>query len=367
MKVMKVMNKPAEEEEEEEPDLADTIRGAAVHDEGATRSLMKVWGGAETAMRTSEPLDGNIYKYFAFRAFMEKKDTDDAETLFTPPKDTFDRAMIIIGLLFIMIIQIIAPIALLSSNVVYLIDHSFNPFTTPWGSDPEINKCWSYFPSQWLVVFLSQAFLFCFILNAYKGCCSDKEQMQDVFQLALLLEDSGQSVCKCVLFFDAFINSSAAVLLSLSMFSVLFKEADAQGVIMDSLGLAFVLSLDDVASDLGFLGDVWNSSRVGRFYACLAQYNENTKGDDEDADSDDEQMDFAAASKKLNRIPMFFYSTAQCFLMIMLPFALISPFCLMHSAEIDPSLKKLMDGELFAQMAEKMKNSTNLTDALSSE
>jgi len=278
----------------------------------------------------AEPLDGNIYKYFAFRSFMETKH-DGEESLFTPPRKLFDRIVMLVGLVFVMVIQIIAPVALLSSNVFYITEGAFNPFN----SDA---PCWKYQPSQWLTVLLSQAFLFCFILFAYKCVLSDKEQMEKIFHLALLMEESGQTVCKCVLYLDALVNSYAAVFLSLSMFTVLFKAEDAQSVIMDSLGLAFVLNIDDLSSDLGFLGDVWTPSKVGKFYAGMAE----CMRIDDTEESDDVDEDHLNVAKQMNRIPQILYSVAQVMLMLMLPVALVTPFFLKSSAEVDENFKKLL-------------------------
>lgn len=266
-------------------DVAPAVAMAALNGTEAKSNLFRSFQNAQQSLEEAEPLDGNIYKYFAFRNFMETKH-DGEEALFTPPKKLFDRIAMLLGLAFVMVIQIIAPIALLSSNVFYLREGAFNPFR----SDA---PCWSYQPSQWLTVILSQAFLFCFILFSYKTIVTDKEQMEKIFHLALLMEESGQTVCKCVLYLDALVNSYTAVFLSLSMFTVLFKAEDAQSVIMDSLGLAFVLNIDDLSSDLGFLGDVWDPSRVGKFYAGL-----NSCISIEDAEDSEEAEETSALAKQ---------------------------------------------------------------------
>merc|ERR1719277_1377728 len=102
---------------------------------------------------------------------------------------------------------------------------------------------------------------------------------------------------------------------------------------MDSLGMCFVLNLDDLASDLGFLGDVWNCEKVGKFYAALKSM------EDPEAYSDGElklNLDsLKHFSKELNRIPAIVYKVAQFMLMLLLPLAALSPFFLEASAEVD--------------------------------
>merc|ERR1712007_272425 len=95
---------------------------------------------------------------------------------------------------------------------------------------------------------------------------------ETVFRLAKGLEYLGQPVCKCFLVLDALINSWCAISLSICMFAILFKESNAKDVVFDALSLAFLLNVDDIASDFGFLGQVWDPAKVGRPYdVCLGR------------------------------------------------------------------------------------------------
>merc|ERR1712106_960157 len=139
-----------------------------------------------------------------------------------------------------------------------------------------------------------------------------------------------------MLYMDALVNCYTAVLLSLSMFTVLFKSETAQDGIMDSLGLAFVLNIDDLSSDLGFLGDVWDATKVGKFYAglnlCMSA----------DVEGAEEAGELIAIAEQLNRIPHMMYSLAQFSLMLLLPVAFVTPFFLQSSAEVDENLMKIL-------------------------
>merc|ERR1712098_729962 len=75
--------------------------------------------------------------------------------------------------------------------------------------------------------------------------------------------------CVSFLLVDAIINCWCGVALSICMFSILFQEDNAKAVVMDALSLAFLQSIDDLTSDLGFLGPVWDSAKVGAFYGEL--------------------------------------------------------------------------------------------------
>lgn len=286
-----------------------------------------------------EPLDGNIYKYFAFRRFFETPYCGQA-SVFTPPSSTFDYCILTAGLIFIMIIQVLAPIGILSGNAATLIASCYNPFRP----DAYFRN---YELSQWIVVLCAQAFLFCFILNAYKATVSDGNTMKDIGELAALVEKHGQPVRRWVLILDALVNSYAAVFLSVSMFTILFSEENAQGVIFDSLSLAFVLNIDDLSSDLGFLGDVWDANKIGKFLNIMRRSEELFAYDEESPDDEALEVLAKTALDNFIKIPLYIYSVTQYLLLSMLPFALCAPFFVHAKAAVDPNLRKLWYGEIF--------------------
>jgi succinate dehydrogenase/fumarate reductase cytochrome b subunit len=323
-------------------DLSDdftTLNAKAVlHDETAIDTLRAK--GALGFLKKSQPVDGNIYKYFVFRRFMETKHVGD-DSMFSPPEQFFDRACMLVGLVCIMCIQIIAPIALVTTNIFPLIESLRNPF----GADA---PCKDYMPSQWMVVILVVCFLFCFVLNAYNGLVSDMQQMGTVVHICTLMERGGYKTNKCMLVVDALVNTYAAVFLSISMFTVLYGEQTAQAVVMDSLGMAFVMSIDDLASDLGFLSDVWEKDRLGQFYQGL----KDLEAMDAEECGSDSDLD-AEVQKTFLKCTFCIYTVGRIILMMLIPLALISPFVIHSSAMFDAGLQDLMHGKLLDEIAHK--------------
>eukprot|EP00928_Gymnodinium_smaydae_P087696 TRINITY_DN71929_c0_g1_i1.p1 TRINITY_DN71929_c0_g1~~TRINITY_DN71929_c0_g1_i1.p1 ORF type:complete len:364 (-),score=55.53 TRINITY_DN71929_c0_g1_i1:256-1347(-) len=339
-------------ETQEEETLAHVAAKVALKDKDAALKVAAM-DVAKAIEEDGEPLEGNIYKYFAFREFMETKLVGE-ESILNPPSRLFDRLVVRAGLVLIMIIQIVSPIGILTGNVFTLIASVFDPFS------PDA-PFWSYAPSQWIVVLCAQAFLFCFILSAYKGTVSDLANMEQYAELVGLLEKHGQPVNKCMLIADALVNSYAAVFLSVSMFTILFKEENAQGVIMDSLSLAFVLNIDDLSSDLGFLGDVWDAAKVGKFVhvlkhttaaAAVDPESQSSSGEDGDLNHSVAQMEHAIRERFI-KVPVIIYSVTKVLLMLLLPFAMLSPFFVQTAAKLDPNLARLEHGELWNDLMNK--------------
>eukprot|EP00927_Polykrikos_kofoidii_P005018 TRINITY_DN11996_c0_g2_i4.p1 TRINITY_DN11996_c0_g2~~TRINITY_DN11996_c0_g2_i4.p1 ORF type:complete len:343 (+),score=64.60 TRINITY_DN11996_c0_g2_i4:83-1111(+) len=288
----------------------------------------------------SQPVDGNVYKYFVFRHFMEAKHVGD-DSVFSPPEGRFDRACMLVGLVCIICIQIIAPIALITTNIFPLIRSLRNPF----GADAPCN---GYMPSQWMVVILVVCFLFCFVLNAYDGLVSDMKQMGTIAHICHLMEKGGYKTNNFMLVVDALVNTYAAVFLSLSMFTVLYGEQTAQAVVMDSLGMAFVMTIDDLASDFGFLGDVWDKERLGQFYQGLM----DLEAMDAEASGSDSSLDVKVQKTFLKCI-FCIYTVGRIILMMLIPLVLISPFVIQSAAKFDSGLQNVLHGKLFDEIANK--------------
>jgi len=338
-----------------------------------------------------DPIGGNIYKFFAFlsmgthkhafRKGSEDGDEDDEEVaLFTPPKSTFDKSVLYIGLGTIVLIQFVAPLCLFGSNIFKIIGNINFP-------------AWSdYDVTQWLVVLLAWAFLFCFILFCYNAIRDDFDESKKVCRLAEGLSRDGRPVKKWMLVFDAFINCYGAILLSIAMFTVIYNEPDAQGVIMDALAIAFILSIDDIASQLGFLSNVWDSQKVGRFYDEMEkrgllppEQSKEAAKDESDDDSErdastmnsesDEDVDAvqrlgkgfrgAAGEVELIRWPSRIYTCTKCCLFILLILALPTPLYLTTGAEKDEDLMRfinyLTDWENFANNTQTLINDKTST------
>lgn len=215
---------------------------------------------AEKERIDPDELDGNIYKFFALCEFGNKKLYTEKQhelSLFTPPDDIFSKVCLYVGLLSVIAVQVIAPLSLFGSNIFKLVGNI------------DFGAWRSYDITQWFVVMLAWSFLFSFILYCYNSISSDIDSMRKVCRLAEGLATYGRTVRKPVLVMDAVINCYVAICLCIAMFTVLYNEENAQGVVMDALALTFILSIDDIASDLGFLGGVWDPAKVGRFYDKL--------------------------------------------------------------------------------------------------
>eukprot|EP00927_Polykrikos_kofoidii_P005016 TRINITY_DN11996_c0_g2_i1.p1 TRINITY_DN11996_c0_g2~~TRINITY_DN11996_c0_g2_i1.p1 ORF type:complete len:342 (+),score=65.86 TRINITY_DN11996_c0_g2_i1:83-1108(+) len=319
-------------------DLATLNAKAVLHDETAHDTLRAK--GALGFLKKSQPVDGNIYKYFVFRRFMETKHVGD-DSMFSPPEQFFDRACMLVGLVCIMCIQIIAPIALVTTNIFPLIESLRNPF----GADA---PCKDYMPSQWMVVILVVCFLFCFVLNAYNGLVSDMKQMGTIAHICHLMEKGGYKTNNFMLVVDALVNTYAAVFLSLSMFTVLYGEQTAQAVVMDSLGMAFVMTIDDLASDFGFLNDVWDKEKFGQFYLGLM----DLEAKDAEESGSDSSLD-GHVQKTILKCTFCIYTVGRIILMMLIPLVLISPFVIQSSAKFDSGLRDVLHGKLFDEIANK--------------
>mmetsp|Transcript_44567 Transcript_44567/g.105629 ORF Transcript_44567/g.105629 Transcript_44567/m.105629 type:complete len:410 (+) Transcript_44567:85-1314(+) len=204
------------------------------------------------------PISGNIYRYMAFMCFGDLKKGDSGQlSLFDPPEHCHNWLMMHMGIVVVAAVQVLAPLTILITSINALIE-SFD-----WSA-------WRLYDwSQWLVVMLAWGFLFLFILSTYFQISQDSVSGRKVARLARGLRYLRQPVSPTFLILDAAINGYVAVVVSLVMFAVLYQESSALDVLLDALGLAFLQNIDDIASDFGFLGGVWDDKRVGLFYAAL--------------------------------------------------------------------------------------------------
>lgn len=221
-------------------------------------------------------IDGNLYRYFAFRKFGVKK--FNGVSLFTEPPGNFNRVVHKMGLLMVIVIQIVGPLSILVGSVSTL-----NFSLDAWKH---------YTVAQWATVILSWCFLFCFILNAYYNVMSDQKAGQQCDRIARALVAIGQPVDPIWLWLDAGVNCFVAVVCSWCMYSLLLNEETPKAVMMDALGLAFLLRIDDISGEMNFLGGVWDPRKVGRLYEQLRDARLL------DDSSDDECGDSQAASSE---------------------------------------------------------------------
>mmetsp|Transcript_24654 Transcript_24654/g.57246 ORF Transcript_24654/g.57246 Transcript_24654/m.57246 type:complete len:433 (+) Transcript_24654:127-1425(+) len=303
----------------------------------------------------AEPINGNIYRYLAFMTFGKRKinvESMGEKSLLEPPPKAFNFCIMHAGIVFVGLIQVIAPAAIFITSLDDLI------------SAFDLDAWRHYDWNQWLIVMLAWAFLFLFILSTYFQITQEVEASRRCCRLARGLRHLGQPVCECMLILDAIINGYVAVVVSMVMFVVLYQERRAIDVLLDSLSLAFLNNIDDIASDLGFLGGVWDDQRVGDFYAALGE--EGVYRDCNDPDPDDKEgvakadnmmkqltRDFPGADDDLmsgihkaehmaddclGSIPHCIYICTRGWLVLLLMVAVPSPFIFASSAKAaDPN------------------------------
>lgn len=310
-------------------------RGASL-DEALRRALIK------QDEDTPPPIEGNIYKFFAFIDFgFKEHQIAGGATLFQAPGSRKEKALVMLGLGFIMLIQLFAPIAILATSGPKLFG-MYDPFSC---------KHDSY--SQWIVRILAWAFLFCFVLSVYLDTIKEKENCETFVELAHGLMRNGHKVHPTMLTVDAMVNSFAAIFLSLSLFVILFQESDAQGVVMDAMSLAFLCKIDDLASDFSFLGDIWDSDKIGVLYDVLKKRGFFEKKIVQESDEEEGLAERAThkavearakAREAFWQVPFYIYQFTQVILFVILILATVAPLLFkMENVESVDMMKGLKD------------------------
>jgi len=256
------------------------------------------------------------------------------------------------GLLLVIVIQIVGPL-----SVLVAAQESLNFDLEAWKS---------YTRSQWATVILSWCFLFCFILNAYYSLDSDEKTSAMCDRIARALLYVGEPVAPIWLWLDVAVNCFVAVGCSMGMYALLMNEESPKDVMMDALGLVFLLRIDDVAGEIGFLGGVWDSRRVGQLYdqlrsakifdRCGCSDPRDLPPPEEDASSEAEGDEAIAAGGPLRRpgaveaellrrvqqvprqVPRLLFLIAKGILLMLLFLALPSPFLFASKATSQPEL-----------------------------
>jgi hypothetical protein len=285
-------------------------------------------------------LNGNIYRYWAFASFGNQE--FKGRTLFDAPEEPFERMMIRVGLVFIAIIQILAPTIILISNC-----QSWREWFIPVNMEEVSLDAWTSVTKyntfgQWAIVLLAWCFAFCFVLYVYNYICEEMATSKKIARLAHVLNHCGHPVWTPALILGALVKGWDAISLSLSMIIILFKEDTAQGVVFDSLAMAFLLNLDDIASDLGFLGMIWSEGKVGGLYhnlkndglfaeAGLGPVRKIDESDASDSDDDDED-DSALLTNPLVRIPACTYALAKNLLLFLIVVTFVAPILIKSEA-----------------------------------
>mmetsp|Transcript_41819 Transcript_41819/g.75934 ORF Transcript_41819/g.75934 Transcript_41819/m.75934 type:complete len:402 (-) Transcript_41819:110-1315(-) len=320
------------------------------------------------------PIPGNIYRYLAFVRFGKRGVTDlpGDPSLLDLPRKPFNYCMMHVGIVFVALVQVLAPAAILISSLKDLAGQ-YNP------------HAWEHYDwNQWLIVILAWAFLFLFILSTFFQISQEVDASRMCCRLARGLHHLDQPVCKCMLLLDAWINGYVAVVVSAVMFVVLYQEERAINVLLDALSLAFLNNIDDIASDLGFLGGVWDDQRVGSFYDALDKEgvfrdcgdpdpNDKEASDqkgwlERDMLSEDDDLGSVvhkagdAATNTFAHIPHVLYFITQSLLVLLLLFAIPSPFIFASKAKSEGSFAETTAA--FSTAHERATNATNSTRLL---
>lgn len=306
-------------------------------------ALREALGSKEAGVeKPPEAIDGNIYKLFAFAPFgYNKQKAADGATLFNAPESRFEQCLLMAGLFLVILIQTFGPIAILATKGPDLFA-LWNP-----------GGCRKNTYSQWIIMLLAWAFLFCFILMVYIDTTSESKLCAKMCRLATGLKGLGHNIWPSMLIVDAFVNSFASIALSLSLFVILFQEEDAQGVIFDAMSLAFLLKIDDLSSDFGFLGAVWDSDKVGAFYSDLERngFFEEPQKHEHHHKKEDALQAVRKSAVRMERmaentlyvVPQYTYKGTQYALLLLLFLATFAPLLFENKAKSVDFLKAFKD------------------------
>jgi len=220
------------------------------------------------------PVSGNIYMYMALKDFGRSSGLIQTSRAAGTWRMQWVRMA---GFLVIALLQILAPVAIMSYAVSPLQisiqqDGKFDWF--PWfRNDPD----WGVsFQSQRMLGIL---FLFLFVLNGLFVLRSDLEETKKMMFMCRVFEevaeknDDWEQPQYKWLWVGAFINVLCLLLCSICMFFLFILAAGDKGpkdIVFDSLGLAFLYNLDDIGGDLTLLDEEWDEDMIGDIYGGLA-------------------------------------------------------------------------------------------------
>jgi len=226
---------------------------------------------AKTAreLRKYAPIAGNMYRYWAMSGgvFTWNKADEEEDVC-----DKASRMRKVFGMLTLLLIQVVAPPAVIVATM-YKIEWDN---VKMWQHDPVYIEGSAEYGVSWFTSrILGLAFITAFSLwslDQIEGEKSDWLKLNSLLNFYESAEklDSGYKTCyspeRFWLWMGPVINCLAYLGCGVAMI-LLLKVADSpKDVVFDSLSLLFLLKLDDLDSDLGFLdsGD-WDGKEMGTY------------------------------------------------------------------------------------------------------
>jgi hypothetical protein len=229
---------------------------------------------------TAEPINGNIYRYWAFGLRQPVMFVSSAQFA-------------------VMLIQLLAPLAICYEAAYTIRDNEINLGFGDWHQDPLSTDSAISFYSKRVLALL---FVFCFVVNAYRTHMQDTVAWRKSYHLLQLMMELKQARVKQFymdrergiyigrevdeeiqkaeekatrfqqsiqwgwLYADSYINGFTMILCCCGMLLCMAAAGTAKDVVFDSVSLLFLFSLDDLASELGFItSEDWPSQELGEF------------------------------------------------------------------------------------------------------
>lgn len=222
------------------------------------------------------PVAGNMYRYWAMNGNVFNWEKDADETLCKKGS----RLRKTFGMLLLLLIQLVAPSAVIVATIYKIQWHEVQW----WESDPwYIHHNQEYGVSWFTSRILGLGFIAAYSLWALDRIESEKSDWLKLNSLLNIYERSqeengfwsntfcGWSTTRFFLWLGPAVNCLTFLGCAVAML-LLLKVADSpKDVVFDSLSLLFLLQLDDLDSDLGFLDeDDWDQKGMGQFvYECI--------------------------------------------------------------------------------------------------
>jgi len=233
----------------------------------------------DTSSNAGEPINGNIYRYwcvnggsvFNFKTFSCKGAKAKGEKKKKSP--IFDAAWSkVFGMVLIAIIQLVAPIAVLLSKHWTVQSYKLGFPLANHGYDHGPGHSLSEGFCTWLLAyFLGILFVLTYMFWAMNQVNSEEGDWIKIKALLTMREYEKDktysfSWSRIYLNMDAVMNCVMLLVCGIAMALVLKLSDTPKDVVFDSLSLLFILKLDDIGSDLGFLdGEDWDAKEFGKW------------------------------------------------------------------------------------------------------
>jgi hypothetical protein len=204
------------------------------------QEVMKKKGGKDS---TPPPIDGNIYKKWAFFGIFNTSAIASS-----------------MGQVSIFIIQLIAPAAMAAYYFFVRIDWAETKFGTGHWHNEKDGKL------GWIKALIMVLFLFCFGLNVFNSTQDEEQNWKNSKLLFDLVQAQSKKDTGNVLWLwvGAFVNCQAVIFLCVDTWLLMYTCDGPGDAVMNVVALVFLYKMDDVDSDLVFLGESdWDGGVMG--------------------------------------------------------------------------------------------------------